>query len=467
VSELKLVHAQVNPHFLFNALNTINAIIRSDPERARELLVHLSHFFRKNLKRSGELSTLAEELEHVGAYLEIEKARFQDRLTVQTGVDPSLLGIRMPTFTLQPLIENALKHGLSTKLSHGTARIRARREDGQAVIEIEDDAGAYVERRGSGLGMRIVDKRIKALLGDSYGVAVACVPDKLTRVTVRMPAEGGGAMIRALIVDDELHAREELAALLSETGAATVVGSAPDAIAGMRAIRDLRPDVVFLDVQMPAVNGFEMLSMMDDVELPDVVFVTAHDEFAVRAFEEGAVDYVLKPISRERLAKTLERVGRGAPPAARPAIANAEITRVPCSERKAIKLVRVGDIEAVRSTLSGVYVVCPSGEYATDLTLQTLEARAGLLRCHKQYLVNLEAIDQISLAENPAAAIRTRSGQTVPVSRRYLAQIRGRLGSDRSHPGTDQTPLESSRSPDPRGCLGANVVEQGKRGGAA
>lgn len=69
MSELKLVHAQVNPHFLFNALNTINAIIRSDPERARELLVHLSHFFRKNLKRSGELSTLAEELEQVGAYL--------------------------------------------------------------------------------------------------------------------------------------------------------------------------------------------------------------------------------------------------------------------------------------------------------------------------------------------------------------------------------------------------------------
>lgn len=193
VAELKLVHAQVNPHFLFNALNTINAIIRKDPERARELLVHLSHFFRKNLKRSGELSTLAEELEHVGAYLEIEKARFQDRLTVETEVDPGLLGIRMPTFTLQPLIENAIKHGLSTKLGRGTARIRARRHDGLAVIEIEDDAGAYVARAGSGLGMGIVDKRIKALLGDRFGVDVECVPDQLTRVTVRMPAEGVAA----------------------------------------------------------------------------------------------------------------------------------------------------------------------------------------------------------------------------------------------------------------------------------
>ena len=96
MSELKLLQAQVNPHFLFNALNTIIAVTRTDPARARELLVHLSHFFRKNLKRSGELSTLQEELEHVGAYLEIEKARFQDRLVVETDVDPDAPGDEAP-----------------------------------------------------------------------------------------------------------------------------------------------------------------------------------------------------------------------------------------------------------------------------------------------------------------------------------------------------------------------------------
>lgn len=235
-------------------------------------------------------------------------------------------------------------------------------------------------------------------------------------------------MIRALIVDDELHAREELEALLSEEQSAIVVGKAADAVAGLRAIRELRPDVVFLDVQMPALSGFELLGMMEDDEIPAVVFVTAHDEFAIRAFEEGALDYLLKPISRERLAKTLERVATRVPGGARPAVASTPIARVPCSDRKAIKLVRVADIEAVRSTLSGVYVVCGGGEYATDLTLQVLEDRAGLLRCHKQFLVNLEAVDQISASEGSAAAIRTRSGHTVPVSRRYLSQIRARLG---------------------------------------
>ena len=191
-SELKLLQAQVDPHFLFNAINTIIAVTRVDPARARALLVHLSKFFRKNLKRSSDISTLEEELAHVRSYLEIEKARFADRLTVETEVAPELLALRLPTFTLQPLIENAIKHGLSKTPNPGKARIRAFREDGVVRIDVEDDAGAWVEPdfRKDGLGMRIVDKRIKNLHGDAYGISVSCVPSELTRVTVRLPAAG-------------------------------------------------------------------------------------------------------------------------------------------------------------------------------------------------------------------------------------------------------------------------------------
>lgn len=187
--ELKLIQAQVNPHFLFNALNTVAAVLRADPGRARDLLLHLAAFFRKNLKRPAEIASLREELEHVGAYLEIEKARFADRLTVEIDVDPALLELRLPAFTLQPLVENAFKHGLANALGPGTARIRARREGAQAVLEIEDDAGAYVEPvGGDGLGLRSVDRRIRTLIGPGYGVTVSCVPGVLTRVTVRVPA---------------------------------------------------------------------------------------------------------------------------------------------------------------------------------------------------------------------------------------------------------------------------------------
>jgi two-component system LytT family sensor kinase len=195
ISELKLLQAQVNPHFLFNALNTIVAVTRTDPARARELLVHLSQYFRKNLKRGTDVATLEEELEHVRSYLEIERTRFQDRLVVEIDVDPALLGLRLPTFTLQPLIENAIKHGVSTQMERGTARIRAYRSGDAAVIEVEDDAGTYREpAAGDGLGLRIVDSRLRAFAGEGYGATVTCTPGELTRVTVRVPADGVAAL---------------------------------------------------------------------------------------------------------------------------------------------------------------------------------------------------------------------------------------------------------------------------------
>ena len=193
MSELKLAQAQVNPHFLFNALNTIIAILRRDGDRARELLIHLSNFFRKNLKRSSDVTTLREELEHVGAYLEIEKARFEGRVEVETDVAPGLLSLEMPAFTLQPLVENAFKHGLSERLGPGRATIRAYLRDGAAFVEVEDNAGAWQEQQGqagNGLGMQIVDKRVKNLHGETFGLSVTCLPQELTRVTVRLPLRG-------------------------------------------------------------------------------------------------------------------------------------------------------------------------------------------------------------------------------------------------------------------------------------
>jgi two-component system LytT family sensor kinase len=193
LSELKLARAQVNPHFLFNALNTIIAILRGDAERSRLLLIHLSNFFRKNLKRSSDVSTLAEELEHVGAYLEIEKARFEGRLAVETDVDPTLLQVGMPAFTLQPLVENAFKHGLSTIFGEGRLTIRARRREGAVTVEVEDNGGTWhgTVGGGDGLGMQIVDKRLKNLYGEAFGLSVDSQAQRFTRVTVRLPAEGG------------------------------------------------------------------------------------------------------------------------------------------------------------------------------------------------------------------------------------------------------------------------------------
>ncbi len=232
--------------------------------------------------------------------------------------------------------------------------------------------------------------------------------------------------MRAIIVDDELHAREELGSLLDETGAFDVVATCANAIEALQALRREQPDVVFLDIQMPAISGFELLSMIDDEDLPNVVFVTAHDEHALRAFEERALDYLLKPVARERLAKTVERLrrlSRRGPAAAYP---RERIRRVPCLAGRAVKLVDLADVELVRSSDAGVYVVTAGAELFTELTLRVLEERAGLVRCHKQFLVNLDRIDEIRVEEG-SGVIRTRSGKDVPVSRRYLASVRQQL----------------------------------------
>jgi two-component system LytT family sensor kinase len=190
-SELKLVQAQINPHFLFNALNTIIAVTRQDAGRARELLLHLSNFFRKNLKRSSDLATLEEELNHVESYLVIEKARFDDRLQVEMSIDRRLLPLKIPTFTLQPIIENAIKHGISGMLGQGLIHIHAREEDGRVLIAIEDNAGGYAAGgEKDGLGMNLVDTRIKNLCGEAYGLAVDCRPQQWTRVSIAIPQQG-------------------------------------------------------------------------------------------------------------------------------------------------------------------------------------------------------------------------------------------------------------------------------------
>lgn len=231
-------------------------------------------------------------------------------------------------------------------------------------------------------------------------------------------------MMRALIVDDEIYSREEMAALLQETGAFVICGKCANAIEAMRAIQREKPDVLFLDVQMPVLGGFELLSMIDEKAMPNVVFVTAHDEYALKAFEENALDYLLKPVEKERLSKTVEKLRKRAAGEARPVLSGPELSKIPCLTGAKIRLINTGDVEYVRSDETGLHVVCPAGEFYTELTLQVLEGKTKLVRCHKQYLVNMDRVEEIVLRDNLLADIRTKSGRLVPVSRRYLRLLR-------------------------------------------
>jgi two-component system LytT family response regulator len=238
-------------------------------------------------------------------------------------------------------------------------------------------------------------------------------------------------MMRALIVDDEIHAREELQALLEETDEFIIVGKCANAIEALQSIRLERPQILFLDIQMPVINGFELLGMIDEELMPNVVLVTAYDEYALKAFEENALDYLLKPVEKERLAKTVQRLKKTLRDGNRPTSVSGiipELTKIPCVLANRIKLLSPSDVEYVKSDLAGVYVVTDKGEYFTELTLKVLENRSNFIRCHKQFLVNMDKMDEILLGDNFLAQITTKSGHSVPVSRRHLKRLKERLG---------------------------------------
>ncbi|AWK89779.1 two-component system response regulator YehT (plasmid) [Azospirillum thermophilum] len=236
--------------------------------------------------------------------------------------------------------------------------------------------------------------------------------------------------MNVLIVDDEPLARDELRRLLAESTDLHVMGECGNAIEAIGAINRQSPDVVFLDIQMPRVSGLEMLGMLDPDRMPRIVFLTAHDEYAVQAFEEHAFDYLLKPVDPARLAKTLQRLRRERAPQDLGVLKQAgPLRQIPCSGHNRISLLKLEEVEYVVSRASGVFVVGPDGEERfTELTLHTLQEKTPLFRCHRQYLVNPDRIREIRLIDNGLAEILTVAGQTIPVSRRFLGPLKERLG---------------------------------------
>jgi len=238
-------------------------------------------------------------------------------------------------------------------------------------------------------------------------------------------------MLRVLIVDDEPLAREMLRSLLQEERDIEVVGECGNAIEGIGAVHKLRPDVLFLDIQMPRISGLEMVGMLDPGNRPYVVFLTAFDEYAVQAFEEHAFDYLLKPIETQRLTKTLNRLrqDRGIQDVSLLAENQQPLKFIPCTGHSRIWLLQMEEVAFVSSRMSGVYVTSHEGkEGFTELTLRTLESRTPLVRCHRQYLVNMAYLKEIRLEDNGQAELLLRDGLTVPVSRRYLKNLKEALG---------------------------------------
>lgn len=195
-AELRFLRAQISPHFVYNALTAIESFVRSDPERARELLVGFADFTRYSFRSHGQFSSLAEELRLVDSYLDLERARFGDRFKVTLRVAPEVLSVRVPSLILQPIVENALRHGLEPRHS-GQLSITLADADNEALISVDDNGAGADPRRlrrilagtagEDSVGLRNVDDRLRAVFGDDHGLVVETAVGAGTRVSVRVP----------------------------------------------------------------------------------------------------------------------------------------------------------------------------------------------------------------------------------------------------------------------------------------
>lgn len=203
-AEVRALRAQISPHFIYNSLGAIASFVRTDPDRARELLLEFADFTRYSFRRHGEFTTLAEELRSIERYLLLEQARFGDRLRVVLRIAPEVLAVQVPFLCLQPLVENAVRHGLESAEAGGTVTIEARDADRECVVTIEDDGiGEDPERiravlagepGGDSVGLGNVDERLRATFGDEYGLVVETAPGAGTKVTVRVPKFAPGVL---------------------------------------------------------------------------------------------------------------------------------------------------------------------------------------------------------------------------------------------------------------------------------
>src|SRR6202167_5858300 len=187
---------QINPHFLFNTLNSISSLVRFDPDRAREVISKLATILRRLLNSADSFVPLREEVEFIDNYLDIEVVRFgHDKLRVVKELEPASLDVMVPSMLLQPLVENSIKHGLSSLVEGGSIYLRSRLSDSGLVIEVEDDgvgmaATQLVEStstRGAGIGMANISERLQVLYGDTARMTIDSHEGKGTLVRIRLP----------------------------------------------------------------------------------------------------------------------------------------------------------------------------------------------------------------------------------------------------------------------------------------
>jgi two-component system LytT family response regulator len=246
-------------------------------------------------------------------------------------------------------------------------------------------------------------------------------------------------MIKTILIDDEPLARSLVREFLAAYPDMEIVAECNDGFEGLKAIQQFEPDLIFLDIQMPRINGFEMLELADHP--PAVIFTTAYDEYAIRAFDSQAVDYLLKPFSRERFDKAITRwrelfENRNFKPATDSLLETASLSpqqreRIVVKSGHSIVVIPVGEIHYLEAADDYVKIFTSRGSWLKNRTMSQFEAildPAFFLRVHRSFIVNLSEINRVEPHEKDSHVLLLRNGKVIPVSKSGMIRLREALG---------------------------------------
>lgn len=204
-AELRALRAEISPHFVYNSLTVIASFVRSDPERARDLMLDFAQYTRHSLARSGDYTTVAGEFAAIEAYLALARALLGERLRVLVRIAPEILPVALPYLALQPIVENAVRHGVELAGSSGLVQVSGEAEGSECVITVEDDgpgmdpgyAAAVLAGRGgaAGMGLVNVDRRLRTVFGPGYGLVIETAAGAGTKVVLRVPRFQPGVVV--------------------------------------------------------------------------------------------------------------------------------------------------------------------------------------------------------------------------------------------------------------------------------
>ena len=241
--------------------------------------------------------------------------------------------------------------------------------------------------------------------------------------------------MKVLVVDDERRARERLIRILKAIPDVDVAGEASNGVSALEAISKVGPDSVFLDVQMPGLTGFDVVSELPDRNRPFVVFVTAHDEYAFQAFDVAAVDYLVKPVTTERVALALQRVRDRDAQGRLTRLADhlertRPVQRIVGKQGEQLVVISISSVEVFEASGEQVFAITSNGRFVIDRTMERLESvlnRSHFIRVHRQAIVNLDKVAVVEPIIRGGATVQLRCGRSVEVSRRYLSSLRQTL----------------------------------------